>query len=222
MAPSTSAFLDPPYGRGLGKAALASLAAGGWLKPGALAVLEETSEAEIATPEGFEPSTGARKASRNSSSSASDRRSLRRRSAPSPTRRRRLPHAPRSRRSPMGPERPKGPLLCGELPLSIVIAGLCRQPRGGEHEQAAPGPRHKPGRHGKDVRTPVRTAALTWDCPSGEARKGPAPSPQRRPATAWSGTTLRRTVDGVLPPAASSRRCWARRRTDSVSNSVPE
>lgn len=34
------AFLDPPYGRGLGEAALAGLAAGGWLASGALAVLE--------------------------------------------------------------------------------------------------------------------------------------------------------------------------------------
>lgn len=52
--PFDLAFLDPPYGRGLGEAALASLAAGGWLKPGALAVLEETAQAEIGTPEGFE------------------------------------------------------------------------------------------------------------------------------------------------------------------------
>jgi len=34
------ALLDPPYGKGLGEAALRSLAAGGWLAPGALAVLE--------------------------------------------------------------------------------------------------------------------------------------------------------------------------------------
>lgn len=34
-------FLDPPYGKGLGEAALVSLAAGGWLAPDALVVWEE-------------------------------------------------------------------------------------------------------------------------------------------------------------------------------------
>jgi 16S rRNA (guanine966-N2)-methyltransferase len=34
------AFLDPPYAKGLGEAALAKLAAGGWLAPGAIAVFE--------------------------------------------------------------------------------------------------------------------------------------------------------------------------------------
>ncbi len=34
-------FLDPPYGKGLGEAALASAQAGGWLAPGALVVWEE-------------------------------------------------------------------------------------------------------------------------------------------------------------------------------------
>ncbi len=52
--PFDLAFLDPPYGRGLGETALASLLAGGWLKPGALAVLEEAAGAEVAPPEGFE------------------------------------------------------------------------------------------------------------------------------------------------------------------------
>ena len=36
-------FLDPPYGKGLGEAALASAHAGGWLAPGALVVWEESS-----------------------------------------------------------------------------------------------------------------------------------------------------------------------------------
>ncbi|MFN3969797.1 MAG: 16S rRNA (guanine(966)-N(2))-methyltransferase RsmD [Gemmobacter sp.] len=36
-------FLDPPYGRGLGEAALASAQAGGWLAPGAVVVWEEGS-----------------------------------------------------------------------------------------------------------------------------------------------------------------------------------
>jgi len=34
-------FLDPPYGKGLGEAALASARAGGWLNDGALVVWEE-------------------------------------------------------------------------------------------------------------------------------------------------------------------------------------
>ena len=34
------AFLDPPYGKGLGAQALAGLSTGGWLKPGGLIMLE--------------------------------------------------------------------------------------------------------------------------------------------------------------------------------------
>ena len=34
-------FLDPPYGKGLGEAALASCLAGGWIAPGAVIVWEE-------------------------------------------------------------------------------------------------------------------------------------------------------------------------------------
>ena len=34
-------FLDPPYGKGLGEAALASAVAGGWMTPGAVVVWEE-------------------------------------------------------------------------------------------------------------------------------------------------------------------------------------
>ena len=41
IAPFDLVFCDPPYGKGLGEKALASAAAGGWLKPGALCVLEE-------------------------------------------------------------------------------------------------------------------------------------------------------------------------------------
>jgi len=47
------AFLDPPYGRGLGEAALASAQAGGWLQPGAIVVWEEGVAPEI--PAGFDP-----------------------------------------------------------------------------------------------------------------------------------------------------------------------
>jgi 16S rRNA (guanine966-N2)-methyltransferase len=47
VAPFTLAFLDPPYGKGLGEAALSALAQGGWLLPGAVAVLEERASAVI-------------------------------------------------------------------------------------------------------------------------------------------------------------------------------
>jgi 16S rRNA (guanine966-N2)-methyltransferase len=46
-------FCDPPYGKGLGEAALASALAGGWLKPGALVVLEERASADVALPDGL-------------------------------------------------------------------------------------------------------------------------------------------------------------------------
>jgi 16S rRNA (guanine966-N2)-methyltransferase len=41
-APASLVFLDPPYGRGLGEAAIASALAGGWVAPGALVVWEES------------------------------------------------------------------------------------------------------------------------------------------------------------------------------------
>jgi 16S rRNA (guanine966-N2)-methyltransferase len=44
-------FLDPPYGKGLGEAALASAIEGGWLTPGALAVWEEAADARVTLPE---------------------------------------------------------------------------------------------------------------------------------------------------------------------------
>lgn len=47
------AFLDPPYGMGLTEPALASLVSGAWLSEGALVVVEELAEAEIALPAGF-------------------------------------------------------------------------------------------------------------------------------------------------------------------------
>lgn len=47
-------FADPPYRNGLGEKALATALAGGWLKPGAICVLEEDAKAEIEIPEGFE------------------------------------------------------------------------------------------------------------------------------------------------------------------------
>jgi 16S rRNA (guanine966-N2)-methyltransferase len=48
------AFLDPPYAKGLGEAALPKLAAGGWLQPGATIVLERGSAEPDFTVEGFE------------------------------------------------------------------------------------------------------------------------------------------------------------------------
>ncbi|WP_293678429.1 16S rRNA (guanine(966)-N(2))-methyltransferase RsmD [uncultured Phenylobacterium sp.] len=49
------AFLDPPYGKGLGEQALARLAAGGWLTPDAVVVFERgVSEPPFAV-DGFEP-----------------------------------------------------------------------------------------------------------------------------------------------------------------------
>ena len=53
LAPFGLAFIDPPYGRGLGEAALAALMAGGWLEPGAVVVLEESERAHVAVPDGL-------------------------------------------------------------------------------------------------------------------------------------------------------------------------
>lgn len=48
MAPFDIAFLDPPYGRGLGERALEALDRGGWLREGALVVFEEAAKTEVA------------------------------------------------------------------------------------------------------------------------------------------------------------------------------
>jgi 16S rRNA (guanine966-N2)-methyltransferase len=50
-APYALVFLDPPYGAGLGEAALASALAGGWLAPGATVVWEEGAAPVV--PQGF-------------------------------------------------------------------------------------------------------------------------------------------------------------------------
>jgi 16S rRNA (guanine966-N2)-methyltransferase len=47
------AFLDPPYGRELGKKAIGALAGGGWLTPCAVVVLEERADATIQIPDNF-------------------------------------------------------------------------------------------------------------------------------------------------------------------------
>jgi len=51
-APFDLVFLDPPYGRGLGEAALQSALAGGWLAEGAIVVWEEGVAPSV--PPGFD------------------------------------------------------------------------------------------------------------------------------------------------------------------------
>ncbi len=51
QAPFTLIFLDPPYGKAMGEAALASAFAGGWLAPGAMVVWEENTAPQV--PNGF-------------------------------------------------------------------------------------------------------------------------------------------------------------------------
>ena len=50
--PAQLVFLDPPYGKELGQAAMRAAVAGGWLANGALVVWEEQSE--VVPPPGFE------------------------------------------------------------------------------------------------------------------------------------------------------------------------
>ena len=50
-APFTLVFLDPPYGKAMGEAALASAIVGGWLAPGAMVVWEENTAPMV--PTGF-------------------------------------------------------------------------------------------------------------------------------------------------------------------------
>jgi len=51
--PFELALLDAPYRKGLTERALMSLAAGGWLAPGALAVAETAADEKVAAPGGF-------------------------------------------------------------------------------------------------------------------------------------------------------------------------
>lgn len=53
MGPFDLVFVDPPYNKGFGELALASLRDGNWLAADATIVLEESSDAELALPEGF-------------------------------------------------------------------------------------------------------------------------------------------------------------------------
>jgi 16S rRNA (guanine966-N2)-methyltransferase len=54
MQPFDLVFLDPPYGKGLGEKALQSAALGGWIKQGAVAVLEERADVDVALTQGLE------------------------------------------------------------------------------------------------------------------------------------------------------------------------
>lgn len=47
-------FADPPYGKELAEKALASAATGGWLVPGAIAVVEEAERTMLRLPDSFE------------------------------------------------------------------------------------------------------------------------------------------------------------------------
>ncbi len=51
--PFSLAFLDPPYGKGLADAALLALRDGAWLAPGAVAVVEETTDVDVIAPAGL-------------------------------------------------------------------------------------------------------------------------------------------------------------------------
>ena len=55
IPPFDLVFCDPPYGHGLGERALRAARDGGWLKSGALAVLEEAARSEVDAIPGFEP-----------------------------------------------------------------------------------------------------------------------------------------------------------------------
>jgi 16S rRNA (guanine966-N2)-methyltransferase len=54
LEPFSLVFLDPPYGKGLAAKALVSAREGGWLKPEALIVVEESADAGFVAPDGFE------------------------------------------------------------------------------------------------------------------------------------------------------------------------
>jgi 16S rRNA (guanine966-N2)-methyltransferase len=53
IQPFDLVFCDPPYGKGLGEAALAGAREGGWLAADAICVLEERADAEIGELKGF-------------------------------------------------------------------------------------------------------------------------------------------------------------------------
>ena len=54
LEPYGLAFLDPPYGKGLGEKALTVLADGKWLTPGAICMLEERAGVNVSIPTAYE------------------------------------------------------------------------------------------------------------------------------------------------------------------------
>jgi 16S rRNA (guanine966-N2)-methyltransferase len=54
IPPFDLAFADPPYGHGFGEKALCAALSGRWLKPGAMAVLEERGDVTVTAIPGFE------------------------------------------------------------------------------------------------------------------------------------------------------------------------
>ena len=54
LEPYGLAFLDPPYGKGLGEKALAVLADGKWLTPGAICMLEERAGVNVSISPAYE------------------------------------------------------------------------------------------------------------------------------------------------------------------------
>jgi 16S rRNA (guanine966-N2)-methyltransferase len=54
LAPFQLIFCDPPYGKELGERALAGAVNGGWAEQGAIAVLEERADSDIAWPTPFQ------------------------------------------------------------------------------------------------------------------------------------------------------------------------
>lgn len=55
VEPFDLVFADPPYAMGLGDRALAVAATGGWLRPGALVLLEERADADVEPGAAFQP-----------------------------------------------------------------------------------------------------------------------------------------------------------------------
>jgi len=53
IAPFGLVFADPPYGKGLGEAALTSALKGGWLLPHALCIVEEAAASAFSPGDGF-------------------------------------------------------------------------------------------------------------------------------------------------------------------------
>ena len=53
LEPFDFMFADPPYGQGLGEKAFAAAAKGGWLVPGALAILEERADVVVNAPSDY-------------------------------------------------------------------------------------------------------------------------------------------------------------------------